>query len=89
MTDIENDIPIVCIYTGIPGDCSECGFYDPTYSGFCSDECRDARLDREERYKAEVQARRDADDAFGREVDQLRALGHTDEQIDELLKGMP
>lgn len=78
-----------CAYTGVPGDCQECGFHDPTYTGFCSHECRQRRADREAAQDAEVQARRDADDAYGREVDRLKALGHTDQEIDELLKGMP
>jgi hypothetical protein len=78
-----------CAYTGVPGDCSECGGYDPTYTGFCSHECRESRAVADQRHDAAVQARRDADDAFGREADKLRALGHTDSEIDELLKRMP
>lgn len=89
MTAPNSDLHIVCAYTGVPGDCSECGGWDPTHSGFCGDDCRDARLDREERHRAEAQARRDADDAFGREADRLRAAGHTDVEVDELLEGMP
>lgn len=72
---------IVCAYTGPPGDCQECGF--------CSDGCRYARLDREDRHQAALQARRDAEDAFGRELVRPRSLGHTDEEIDEMLKDMP
>lgn len=83
------DLNIVCAYTGVPGDCQECGGHDETGGGFCGDDCRDARLDREERHKAAVQARRDADDAFGREADRLRALGHTDLEIDDMLKDLP
>jgi predicted ATP-dependent serine protease len=79
----------VCAYMGVPGDCQECGFHDPTYTGFCSHECREARAGREERHRAADQDRRDADDAFGREADRLKALGHTDLEIDEMLKGMP
>jgi len=80
---------LVCVYTGYPGDCSEFGGYDPTGTGFCSHDCRAERADRMARREAAIQALRDADDAFGREVDRLRALGHTDLEIDELLKRMP
>jgi hypothetical protein len=83
------EIRIVCAYVGVPGDCQECGFHDPTGTGFCSHDCRAERADRVARQDAAVQARRDADDAFGREADKLRALGHTDEEIDEMLKEMP
>jgi hypothetical protein len=80
---------VVCLYQGVPGDCSECGGFDPTGTGFCCHDCRAARADREARQAAEVQARRDREDAFGREVDRLRALGHADEEIDVMLAGMP
>jgi hypothetical protein len=84
-----NEIHVVCVYTGVPGECQECGGYDPTGTGFCSHDCRASRALSDARQEAAVQARRDADDAFGREADKLRALGHTDEEIDEMLKEMP
>lgn len=84
-----NGIHFVCLYTGVPGECQECGFHDPTGTGWCSHDCRQAYEDRGAQIQANVQARRDADDAFGREADRLRGLGHTDEEIDEMLKGMP
>lgn len=39
--------PFVCIYTGPPGECCECGGYDPTGSGLCSFECVESRQARE------------------------------------------
>lgn len=80
---------IVCAYLGPPGDCSECGGHDPTGTRLCSHDCAQARADRAAKQDAAAQARRDADDAFGREADRLKALGHTDVEIDDLLKGMP
>jgi hypothetical protein len=79
----------VCLYMGYPGDCQECGGHDPTGTGFCSHDCRTDRADRLARRDAAVQALQEADDEFGREADRLRALGHTDEEIDEMLKEMP
>jgi hypothetical protein len=80
---------IVCAYTGVSGDCSECGGHDPTGTGFCGHDCAAARADREARHEAERQARRDAEEAFAAEVDRLRGLGHSDEEIDLILAGMP
>lgn len=80
---------IVCAYTGVPGDCQECGGHDPTGTGFCCHDCATARAERVERQDAERQARRDREDAFGREVDRLRGLGHSDVEIDLMLAGMP
>lgn len=80
---------IVCAYFGPPSECAECGGHDDTGTGFCSHDCRAGWADRGVRLEAAAQARRDADDAFGREADRLRAQGHTDMEIDELLKGMP
>lgn len=79
----------LCAYTGVPGDCAECGGHDPTGTGWCSHDCRQAFEDRGAQAEAQQQARRAADDAFGREADRLRTLGHTDREIDELLKDMP
>lgn len=79
----------VCAYTGPPEACRECGGFDATGAGFCSHDCAAAWADRGKRLEAADQARRDADDAFGREADRLRTEGHTDEEIDEILKDMP
>lgn len=79
----------ICAYFGPPGECSECGGYDPTGTGICSHDCGHSRAVRVARMEADEQARRDADDAFGREVDRLRALGHSDTEIDALLRAMP
>jgi hypothetical protein len=79
---------IVCAYLGPPGECSECGGHDPTDTGFCCHDCAAAPAERVERQDDERQARRDREDAFGREVDRLRGLGHSDEEIGEMLKEM-
>lgn len=79
---------IVCAYLGPPNQCSECGGHDPTGTGFCCHDCAQARADRVERHEAERQGRRDREDAFGREVDRLRGLGHSDEEIDLMLAEM-
>lgn len=89
MKPVDSVFHIVCAYTGVPGDCSECGGLDPTGTGFCCHDCAQARADRAERHAAERQARRDREDAFGREVDRLRSLGHSDEEIDLMLAEMP
>ena len=81
-------LSIVCAYTGPPDTCAECGGYDPTGTGFCSHDCRADFHTRGDRHEAERLARRAADDAFGVEADKLRAQGHTDQEIDELLKDM-
>ncbi len=79
----------VCAYMGRPDECPECGGHNETGDRFCSHDCaadhdtRVAHLDRER------QASRDQAAAFGREVDRLRALGHTDQEIDVLLAEMP
>ena len=80
---------VVCAFTGIPGDCQECGGHDPTGTGFCSHDCRAARADREARHEAERQAQRENEAAFAAAVDQLRERGHSDEEIDDILKGWP
>lgn len=80
---------IVCAYGGVPGDCSECGGHDDTGTGLCSTVCRQARADREAGHAAADAARRAAEDAYGAEVTRLHDLGHTYEQIDQLLKEWP
>lgn len=84
---------IVCAYFGNPADCPECGGAVPTPGArqdrFCGDDCASASLDRAAAQQAAQDARRAREDAFGVEVDRLRALGHTDVEIDVLLEGMP
>lgn len=84
---------IVCAYSGRPDECPECGGFvrRPGERGdqFCSDDCAADYADRTTAQDAAAQARRDADDAFGREVARLRAAGHSYEEIDVLLAGMP
>jgi hypothetical protein len=82
-------VTFVCLYQGVPGDCSECGGFDPTGTGFCCHDCAQARADRAARHAAAAQASRDREDAFAREVDRLRAEGYRDEEIDLMLAGMP
>ena len=89
MTTPNHDLHVVCVYTGIPGDCQECGGWDATGTGFCSRDCRADRADRMARREAAIRALEDADDACGREAERLRALGHTDLEIDKMLKDMP
>jgi hypothetical protein len=79
----------LCLYRGVPGDCQECGFHDPTGTGFCSHDCRDRQAQRVAAIEAARQRRRDEEEAFGREADRLRAAGHGDEEIDVLLARMP
>lgn len=79
----------VCLYFGPPNECTECGGFDPTGTGFCSHECGDSYAAHQARQEAERQAARAADDAYGEQVDRLRAQGHDYAEIDELLKGMP
>lgn len=84
---------IVCAYTGDPEECPECGGSVPAPGArqdrFCGDDCAASYADRCGALEAAQQARRDRVAAFGVEVDRLRALGHTDVEIDVLLKGMP
>lgn len=79
----------VCVYTGRADECMECGGFNQTGDRFCSHECAGSYADRAAVQEAEVQARRDREDAFGRECDRLRALGYGDVEIDALLIGMP
>jgi hypothetical protein len=78
-----------CLYQGTPGDCSECGGYDATGNGFCGHDCAAARAERVAEQEAQQQARRAREDAFGREVERLRAEGRSYEEMDALLSGMP
>jgi len=79
----------LCLYQGVPGDCSECGGYDPTGTGFCSHDCGAARAERVAEHEAAQQRRRDDEAAFAREVDRLHAAGHSYDEIDLLLAEMP
>lgn len=83
----------VCAYLGDPAECMECGGYVPTPGArqdrFCGDDCAASYADRCAALDAAQAARRAREDAFGVEVDRLRGLGHSDEEIDRLLEGMP
>jgi hypothetical protein len=74
----------VCAYTGVPGDCSECGGHDPTGTGWCSHECREARAERVAGQRAVLDARRAEEAAFAVFVEECRRDGLADEQIDAL-----
>ena len=78
-----------CAYFGPPNECSECGGHDPTGTGFCSHNCREAHENAKARDAAWWQARRERDDAFAAEVARLRALGYSYEECDVMLAGMP
>lgn len=84
---------IVCAYFGRPDECTECGGQvrrpGERVDRFCSDDCAADYTQRAAAQDTAVAARRAAEDAFGREVDRLRAAGHSDERIDVLLAGMP
>ena len=85
----ETEINFVCAYFGRSDECQECGFFNFTGTRFCSTGCEAGYHERSARMDAAAQRRRDQDDAFGAECERLRALGHTDAEIDELTKGMP
>lgn len=82
-----------CAYFGDPSECPECGgsIQAPgaRQDRFCGDDCAASHADRVAAQERAQQARRDREDAFGREVNRLRGLGHTDEEIDVMLAGMP
>lgn len=79
----------VCAYMGVPGDCQECGGFDPTGTGFCSHDCAAARAERAAQLDAALADRRTREDSFARECERLRGQGYTDREIDALLVGMP
>jgi hypothetical protein len=83
----------VCAYLGDPSECPECGGYVPApgarQDAFCGDDCAAVYADRCAVLEAVQAARGAREDAFGAEVDRLRGLGHSDEEIDRLLAGMP
>lgn len=79
----------VCLYMGPRNECSECGFFNDTGTPFCSHDCAAARADRVAAMDRARQERRDREELFAAECDRLRAAGHTDEEIDLLLAGIP
>lgn len=79
----------VCVYTGRPDDCPECGGFNNTGHQYCSHECAASYADRAARHEVAEQARRDREDAFGREVERLRALGYEYDEMDAMLAGWP
>jgi hypothetical protein len=78
-----------CAYQGSPYECTECGGVKPGDLPYCCHECAASAAARAERHRREIADQRARADAFGREVDRLRAAGHTYQQIDELLKDVP
>jgi hypothetical protein len=79
----------VCVYFGQPDECPECGGFNRTGDRYCSHECGDQAAMRAADHEEQIQARRAREDAFAAECERLRAAGHTDEEIDVLLVGMP
>jgi len=79
----------VCLYTGPPDQCQECGGFDPTGTSFCSHNCRESRAAHVARMRQQEQADRAAVDAYGEAVARLRDEGKTYEEIDRLLAHMP
>lgn len=79
----------LCAYFGYADECSECGGFNETGTKFCSHDCAAHRADRVAEMDARIQERRDRENAFAREVERLRVLGHNDQEIDHLLAGMP
>ncbi len=80
---------VVCVYMGRPDECPECGGMYEGAAKFCSHDCGASWADRGAAHERERHARRDADAAYGAEVDRLRQLGHTDTEIDAMLRNMP
>ena len=79
----------MCLYFGPRDECSECGGFNATGTQFCSHDCAASQADRVARMEADRLARRAREDAFAAACEQLRARGHSDEEIDVLLAGMP
>lgn len=76
----------LCLYLPA-GECVECGgLADPERADdFCSDFCAASYGDNLARIEASDKARRDAEDAYGREVTRLRGRGFSYEEIDDIL----
>lgn len=79
----------VCLYQGPPGECKECGGFDPTGTGFCGHDCAANFENRKLAHAVAEQQRRDREDAFAHEVARLRGEGYGDMEIDFLLADMP
>lgn len=80
---------VVCVYFGRRDECHECGGFNQTGDPYCSHDCAADAAARLAQIEETVRARRAREDAFAAECDRLRALGHSDEEIDVLLAGMP
>lgn len=80
---------IVCLYQGRPDECPECGGINETGTRFCSHDCGANYAERCASQEAARVERRRREDAFAAAAQELRELGHTDEEIDQLLTGMP
>lgn len=86
---MSNRLGIVCVYTAIPGECPVCGGHNDTGPPFCMPECEEAFHDRADQHRAARDQERANNEAFAVEVDRLRAAGHTDDEINHMLRGMP
>jgi hypothetical protein len=80
---------IVCLYFGRPDECRECGGFNETGDPYCSHDCADSAAARAAEADEAVRSRRAREEAFAVEGARLRALGHSDEEIDVLLADMP
>lgn len=80
---------IVCAYFGRPDECPECGGFNDTGTRFCSHECAANYAERGAEMERREAERRAREDAFGEACAELRRKGHSDEEIDVLLAGMP
>jgi hypothetical protein len=80
----------MCLYHGRPGECLECGGHvDDPEGRFCTQACEDSYDANLATLEARAQQRRDAEDAYGRMVTNLRAEGLTYDEIDRRLAGHP
>ena len=80
---------VVCLYQGRPDECPECGGFNETGTRFCSHDCAASWDERVATLEAARVERRRREDAFAAAAQELRDLGHTDEEIDQMLAGMP
>lgn len=79
----------MCAYLGRADECRECGGFNQTGGQYCSHDCATDAAARAAALDEQIQARQAREAAFAAEVERLRAAGHTYEEIDQLLAGMP
>jgi hypothetical protein len=80
---------VVCLYFGRRDECPECGGFNGTGGRHCSHDCADSAAARADAAAERERERRAQEDAFGAEVARLLDAGHSYEQIDAMLAGMP